>query len=385
MAFALVYGGIGAFALVMFGWRAVVALRGPRSAARWAVAVAILCAAIGFEAAVPRTYTWLGRVTGSPNIATLIVYGAITAAVLAQVVWISHLVGAPQRTRRVVAAAIVTLIAMTGLFAVAPVHDAVHATDFDATYAKEPLAVAFLAIYLAAYSGGLIRIVLASRAWLPDLEQLPGLRTGMRLLGVGSAIAVLYAAGKVAAIVGAWSGLDTHRLNVDIAPAFASMGAAVMLVGYLLPGLLAWWRTGQDRRRQLRRLQPLWLELRAVAPELAVDRRLAGTRARLYRRVIEIRDWLVRLQPYLSDESAAAGHELAELVAGEGDRAAVVEAVRIGAALRARAAGLRGSGGTFAESATPGLAGEIVWLADVSEAYARFVGPEDSLLSTPGR
>ncbi|MEU0544588.1 MAB_1171c family putative transporter, partial [Nocardia sp. NPDC005978] len=246
MEFALVYGSVGTLAAVVFTWRLILAVRGPRGSARWAVAIAIACTAVGFVTAMPAAYEWMARVTGVPNLATLIVYSAITTAVMAQIVWTTYLVGpddAPPQgpnvnARNVIVANAVVVAIMAGLFLAAPVHDTPHATDFDHHYATEPVVDVFLAIYLSAYTLALLRIVVLCRAWLPHVREQPWLRRGLRLLTVGSIIAVGYAIGKVVAVAAAWAGIDARTLNSDIAPAFASIGATIMLFGYLCPSLL---------------------------------------------------------------------------------------------------------------------------------------------------
>ncbi|WP_051022175.1 MAB_1171c family putative transporter [Nocardia pneumoniae] len=376
MWFAAVYGGIGAFAFAAFLWRIGLALRSPDNPARWAVAFAILAAGIGFEAAVPQTYTWLGDVSSIPNLASLVVYGAIATAVLAQIVWTGFMV-APQEPdnragRRILALPLLVLAVLALLFTMAPVHDESHPTDFDDHYAKVPLAVAFLGVYLTVYSAALIRIILLCRGWIGEVDQI-WLRRGLRLLAVGSTIALGYSVGKVIAIVAAWFGIGLRRLNTDIAPAFASLGATVMLVGYLCPSLAPWLLHTVARLRALPRLRPLWLALREVAPELAhTSLRRPDARDRVYRRVIEIRDWLLRLQPHLSAEATAVAERLAtELAVPERTRAAAIEAARIAAALRAHRLGLPPTldDESFTEPDQSTLAGELAWLVEVAGQF----------------
>ncbi|WP_051020401.1 MAB_1171c family putative transporter [Nocardia araoensis] len=377
MWFALVYGGVGVFASAAFLWRTGLALRNPGSPARWAVAFAILAAAIGFEAAVPRTYTWIDDVSGVPNLASLVVYGAIASAVLAQVVWTGFMVADREpdagAARRVLVLPVLAPAVLTALFAVAPVHDESHPTDFDDHYAKVPLACAFLGVYLAVYSAALIRIVVLCLRWMGEVDRI-WLRRGLRLLALGSTIALGYSAGKLISIVGAWSGIDLRRLSTDIAPAFASLGATLMLIGYLAPSLAPWLLHTTARLRALPRLRPLWLALREVDPELAhpPDRRGAAARDRVYRRVIEIRDWLLRLRPHLSAEAVAVAERLASELAIPGrDRAAAIEAARIAAALRSHRLGLppTGEDQSFREPSQPTLAAELAWLVEVAVQF----------------
>lgn len=386
MWFALVYGCIGALAFAAFLWRLVLAARTPQNPAQWAVAFAILASGIGFEAAVPQTYTWIGDVSGVPNLASLIVYGAIATAVVLQIVWTAYMVspersgaGEPgqsaQPVRKLLILHVLVLTTMTVLFALAPVHDEVHDTDFDHYYGREPLAVAFLGIYLAVYTVALLRIILLCRTWIGQLDTQTWLRRGLRLLAVGGTIALGYAVGKVIAIVGSWFDIDLKSLNTDIAPAFASLGAIFMLTGYLCPSLVPWAARTRAQLRALPRLRPLWTALQPVAPELAQSplTRRPASRDQLYRRVIEIRDWLLRLQPHLSAAATATAERLAEDLAIPAEqRTAAVEAARIAAALYAREQGIpeTNEDETFTDPDKPSLAGELDWLVTVAEQYS---------------
>ncbi|MFI1917274.1 MAB_1171c family putative transporter [Nocardia sp. NPDC020380] len=382
MGFALVYGSVGALALIAFAWRLALALRGgPQATARWAVAIAIACAAIGFEAAVPQTYSWIGRVSGVPNLATLIVYAAIATAVLWQLVWTGYLVapeGAAAGRSRIARVVLLVNVAVVGdmtiLFGLAPVHDASHPTDFDYTYATVPLVDVFLGIYLCAYTVGLVRIVVLCRTWLPQVREQPWLRRGLVLLAAGSLISLGYSVGKVAAIVAAWAGVSAYELNTKIAPGFASAGATIMLVGYLCPSLLPKGVSAVRHARALPQLHPLWSALRAATPELAdaAPAVRGSVQDRLYRRVIEIRDALLILQPHLSPEiTARAARAADDLRISGADRAAAVEAGRIALALRAHRDGVPpvDRGETFQRPGEPSFPGELAWLVAVATAY----------------
>ncbi|WP_067569911.1 MAB_1171c family putative transporter [Nocardia acidivorans] len=412
MHFALIYGSVGMLAVLVFGWRLLLALRGTRFAARWAVAVAIACAALGFEAAVPQVYEWIGRVSGSPNLATLIVYSAITTATLAQLVWTTYLVAphadddpgaaAPKSPatlanstvtgpnidgRIVILINLVIVLVLIALFFAAPVHDRAHATDFDYHYATVPLVDLFLGIYLCAYTLALLRIVLLCRTWIPHVREQPWLRRGLVLLVTGSVIAIGYSIGKTAALAGSWAGYSPRTLNMEIAPAFASAGAAIMLLGYLCPSLLPQAIAAVQRARALPRLRPLWLALRAAVPERGaaapVARRM--TRDRLYRRVIEIRDALLLLQPHLGPEITAEAVQVVDrLRVPVADREAAVEAARIALALRAHRAGAIpiDRGEIFRRPARPTFIGELTWLGAVSSAYRRYFAADDEVSDT---
>ncbi|MEU0544701.1 DUF6545 domain-containing protein, partial [Nocardia sp. NPDC005978] len=92
----------------------------------------------------------------------------------------------------------------------------------------------------------------------------------------------------------------------------------------------------------------------------------------VYRRVIEIRDALLLLQPHLTPEDTARAERTVErLGVRERDRAAAVEAARIAMALRAYRAGAVAvdRGESFRRPDRPTFLGELGWLVAVSTAY----------------
>jgi hypothetical protein len=126
--------------------------------------------------AVPDVYLAVGDLTGVPNFATLLVYASITACTLTLSVWTSYMIRPIEATKELavdergsrwtLVSAAPILTSLVVLFFVAPVHDQPHALDFDATYATEPLVVAFLAISLTTYVTCLWRIVLLGVTYL---------------------------------------------------------------------------------------------------------------------------------------------------------------------------------------------------------------------------
>lgn len=383
MRFAWVYGTVGALAVGVCVWRVFVAARNPRSPARWAMTVAIGCSAVGFIAAVPQTYSWIGRTSGLSNLATVIVYAAETTAVFTQILWATYVFGPARaegevpevlRTWTVAAVNVAVVFVMGVLFFLAPVNDgASHPINFDMYYATNPVVSAFLILYLAAFGWALVKIVAMCRRWIPQLQPGGWSRRGLILLAVGSSIAVAgYCGGKTVAIVADWAGVPMRLLSSDIAPAFASAGVVVMLCGYASPSLIpqAIIAIGYVR------LKPLWSALRQAVPEVA-NAAAPGrrpVRERVYRQLVEIHDALVVLQPYLTVEIGPQAKDLAEeLQIRASRRAAVIEAARIAAAIEARREGavIAGRGERFRDPATPDLVGELAWYSSVAVAYRR--------------
>ncbi|WP_158886273.1 MAB_1171c family putative transporter [Amycolatopsis anabasis] len=392
--FTVLYGIVGGLILAATAWRLRDALRDPGRPDLWAVCLALLFTGIGFLSATPPLYIAAARWTGIPNIATLVVYGSIVTCGGAMCVWTYYILapktdGVPtadahrrgvRGARYILAATVAVLLTMATLFTLAPVEDSIHAIDFDDAYARVPLAVAFLAVYLTAYCTALIRIVwLCRRAWSTVVTVL-WLRRGIRSLAIGALIALGYAAGKIVSIVGSWFGTPMHTLNIVIAPLLASIGASLMMVGYGIsaaPKLL-------DRAievRTLRSIHRLWRILRAVAPNVELSIRHAArrplanrlsVRERAYRRAIEILDWLNRLSPHLDPrvQQIAQRHADAARLRGIA-RDAAVEAARITVALHAWETQQEPRTSRGGEWHTPGpTTGEqLRMLAAIAEAY----------------
>ncbi|MET0191702.1 MAG: MAB_1171c family putative transporter [Pseudonocardia sediminis] len=171
------------------------------------------------------------------------------------------------------------------------------------------------------------------------------LRISLVVIAVGAVLQVL---GGVIALVTSTLrytvGLGTVPVDVrPITGALVVTGFLALVVGAIVPlvdGVIREVPRIRAQRAALRTLEPLWRELHTEFPELALKMRSPGPGRALYRRVVEIRDGLVLLGPYLD---AAVAREAAERERGAGgsaDEVAVsVQATLVRDALRARRAG----------------------------------------------
>jgi len=173
-------------------------------------------------------------------------------------------------------------------------------------------------------------------------------------------------------------------------PVFAGLAVLLTFVGMVLP------RWGQRfdavreavaRRRDLRRLEPLWRAFYDVVPGIALDppgsrRFLVGREVglRLLRRVIEISDGRLAVGPYVppAAEPAARARATAAGLAGA-ELEAVVEASRIAAGLAAMA---RGDAASPAEPA-PSPAADGAGDGDLAAEVARLVRVARAFTSSP--
>ncbi|NUT98512.1 MAG: hypothetical protein HOY78_41535 [Saccharothrix sp.] len=205
------------------------------------------------------------------------------------------------------------------------------------------------------------------------------LRTSLHLVVAGTALGLLYLANKTILAMG-------PRLDVEFAPsrtavarqALPTTAYLLVLVGSALPTALGW----LHHYRLHRRLGPLWRALYRAEPAIALDPPrvpdvlvLRNLRLRVYRRVIEIRDGLLALQPYRDPAVTQAAHDQATAYGlTDRHREVVVEATAVTIALRARAGGTRHVPPASSPTSTVGgadLAEDTAFLAAVSRAYRR--------------
>lgn len=140
--------------------------------------------------------------------------------------------------------------------------------------------------------------------------------------------------------------LDREAFGFALGPVLDLMvlaGYLCLVVGALVPvvdGVIREVPRIRAQRSAGRALEPLWRELHAEFPELALELRSPGPARALYRRTVEIRDGLVLLSPHFDAETAERA-ERRSRQAGEpdGERSVSVQAAVVRGALRARRAG----------------------------------------------
>jgi hypothetical protein len=135
-----------------------------------------------------------------------------------------------------------------------------------------------------------------------------------------------------------WAGVAVPKVLFSIGLLFILPGSVVFTVGFAYPAVsmrLAAVRVWWQHRRTYHRLAPLWTVLHQQFPEDRLGRvptsrwrdavSVRGVHRRCYRRVIECRDGLLRISPYLAANGNNANASLAD---------------RLRAGLRARASSL---------------------------------------------
>jgi hypothetical protein len=134
-------------------------------------------------------------------------------------------------------------------------------------------------------------------------HSLIALQAGLAMVGIGSLIQTLF-------VVSAGLNLFSLPILLKIAAVVSSIGAVLFLLGISYPMLRARWlkfRYDIRHRRHYRELETLWELTTSALPEVVLPPRsgdsVGGSINLMYqRRVIEVRDAVLQLSPYLPDD-----------------------------------------------------------------------------------
>jgi hypothetical protein len=313
----------------------VVALRvptlaaGPAQRSLW---IALAGVATAFTIDIAHVVTALDDVLGTnvPHLikhsVVVIAAGAIREAIRALVLVPNQ--AAEGRTRRILGTGI-GVIALAALFVAAPVH-AEPLPGLTAAAAGEPVLVAYWTVYLIALAAALVGIV---RVTVTAVRTFPAgpLRTGMAWMGVGAVLGLVYCAHKTTFLALAVTGVAEPGIEMmeRVQSALLTATVAASVTGLMWPSATRWPGLRHLRaHRTYQRLEPLWRAYVQAEPAIALERYARSLRAlgeielRLYRRVIEIRDGMLAIQPYADDhvrdlavrEAGGAGHHDPHLI-----------------------------------------------------------------------
>ncbi|MGC4933126.1 MAB_1171c family putative transporter [Gordonia sp. DT30] len=178
---------------------------------------------------------------------------------------------------------------------------------------------------------------------------------GLALLAVGAVIQILYVLGNATGVADAGWLLATSRW-------VEALGVVGFLIGISFPMVHAKWHGLTARRRRRRHAQellPLWELVTGAVPEVVLpDTGRISPTALLHRRVIEIRDAITQLGPFLPDAFDYATTEV---------RAAMV---RMAAARRTDEGMRSGAVRDVLPAVGDGLEGDAAPLLELSAALA---------------
>lgn len=309
-----------------------------------AVGGLLLLACCVFVFAVPSIIAWTNRVVGVPNIAAPWVYSLITAfcasCLLLIVAWRNGPADRSATTRRarrwIVAGYGSVIVVLWVLFALADVPRE-RLRDLDTYYATTPFMREEILLYLVAHMVACVITFRLIRNWVRTDGLDLWLRGGLKALGAGYALNLVFDASKLTAVVARWTGHDLDWLSTHLAPPVVAIAAIFIAVGFILPHggqyLHDRWRV----RRSHRRLRPLYLLARTVNGSGVPFTLRATPELRLTRRETFIRDALLQLTRHLDEDLRRRAYDAALGLGHEPGRAkALAAAVTIRDALTKR-------------------------------------------------
>jgi hypothetical protein len=368
--------------------RARPSLAGPPNRARRALWVTFLTLALGWTVRIRSVYAGLDRVTGTPNLAQLLgdLAGMVTGLSILMVLRAQAAIPSPHPLRRPAAVLAGAAAVLAVGFVAGPFGR--ESTEFATDYARQRWYWGYQAAYLA-YLGAVFTELTVLCRRFARLTPNRLLSAGLHLTAVGGSLGLAYVVLRAAYIVAA-QGTVVSRLGFysTLSQVLIAAASVLAIAGVVLPTVEP--RLARRRlRRTLDQLNPLWdaLETAGLLNALPVTDRTPGHRERpadlhfaLHRRVVEIRDGLLALRPWLSTPADPAGPApVAPEIAAPDRRSRAFtadtssEAARIAAALRAYARGIQGR--QPATVSAPGGAGtfadEVSWLRAVSVTFGQ--------------
>jgi hypothetical protein len=342
----------------------------------WLILIGLACS-FTFTAPVP--YRAVAELTGVPNIGRLLSHICILLAAWATQAMLMGLTKSEHREHRWWLGT--AIVALTVVFALAdtPIDD----PRFAGRYAETPWVLEYWLVFVAGLAPAFVNVVRLCWRYARLSGSAIG-RLGLRLISIGIVVSLVYHVHK--GIFFAANRFDFYYPNFGglwdrTLPPIATV---LVLIGATLPSwgpriglsaLFDWagrWRTYQ-------RLRPLWFALYQANPQIALVQPKPALLEfllptdldlRLYRRVIEIRDGRLALQPYLDPKVGLAARDRSSVTGQELD--AIVEATTLAAAVDAKRSGAPPR--TTEPVAVPGgrdLESDTAFLNDVARAYRK--------------
>ncbi|MET7982844.1 MULTISPECIES: MAB_1171c family putative transporter [unclassified Streptomyces] len=337
----------------------------------------ILLSGLCFVLGAPPTVILVNRLTGIPNMAAPLTYGAVTAFGAASLILIVHWRGSDpvqvRRTSRAWLFSYLGVIAAEGvLFSLgnAPVE---RRADFDTYYATTPFIREMIVLYLMAHMVAAVTTTLLCWSWIRKVKRWT--RGSLALLVLGWLFTSAYGIVKCVALTAHWLGHRWDTLSTSVAPLVA-VGSCLASAGYILP--LVGPRI--DSAVTFVRLRPLFRLLAAPTSRrrcvTALSWRMIGdVELRLTTRETAIRDGLKRLSGQLDDQVRSRAYRDA-LAAGS----SAAEAEVIGLAAMVAVAALADAPTPMAETGTIGISvGDVDVIVSVSARVRRPAGASRSL------
>jgi hypothetical protein len=310
--------------------------------------------ALALTLLLPTVALWIDQATRFSNLSRLL--GNETVLVAAWAVQIFVFLnldyrqdGVRSRVRLASWALVGVLIAMSTLFALAPVH---HETaDFWQRYSRAPFMLEYRLVFLAYLGLAVMNIMRHSWRYAGVSEQ-PSLSLGLRLVAVGGLLGGGYVAHEGVRSFAVAIGVHNAFLDSDTATRLLiASSVACMTAGVTMPawgsrfGISAIYKW-LERYGTYRQLYPLWSVLYRATPEIGLlppknvvadAFTLRDLEFRLYRRIVEIRDGILALRLYTDAHVIQRAQELSQAARLPANEVrATVEAASLAAALEMR-------------------------------------------------
>jgi hypothetical protein len=294
-------------------WRVYQTQRAPRQLPTWAVTLTIVCVALAYVCQQTPVAGALGMAGAR------LVDNALLSAGLCSLLtfFLSSAAGRGRRAAAELVPLAVAIVLMVVALAVSP------PDQRGASLGPQTVHVAGVALFYLVAGLYLIYGLVACVIWINRYQRRTTdqrLRTGLRLSGFGLACGAGGSVLRAVYLVVAWPGGPTLAVLLDIGAVLVVIGSLCFIAGICWPGVLARLAALRRRRqhsRAYRQLSPLWTSLVDAYPTIVLRGAPSGkwdalrprtVHRRYYRRVIEIRDGLVQLSPYLeTDLTTLAG------------------------------------------------------------------------------
>ncbi|MGH3722666.1 MAG: MAB_1171c family putative transporter [Mycobacterium sp.] len=302
-------------AVFSFGAVLVVAAAMLRSRVRPPASVALLMSflfkGIAVTLATPPVYEKFDSLTGVHNMGRLVLNlsggMAWTACVLIVITfWGESGPRAVQRTRVWVGMAVAIGGALILCWIVAPPSEL--PPDFYSAHGAKPAWVLYMLIYLITYGLGALLIIVKCLQYA-RFHDVAWLRRSMLLTAAGATMCLLFCIMRAHSAIYGMITNDSYSWQ-RLAPLAATVGQILIVIGLAGPSFSLLVSSARQRiqtYRSHRQLEPLWTALYegntqiALAPPKAA---VGDHNYRLYRRIVEIRDGLSAIRPYLAEDSS---------------------------------------------------------------------------------
>jgi hypothetical protein len=323
-----------------------------------AVGGLLLLACSVFVFVAPSTIARVNRLTGIANFSGPWVYSLLTAfcasCLLLIITWRSGLSDRSARTRRamrgVVAVYSGVIVALWVLFALADV-PVERLRDLDTYYANTPYMREMIVLYLLAHTTAALITNWLIWNWIRTDGLDAWLRWGLKFLGVGYTLQLVFDAAKLTAMVARWTGRNLDWLSTAVAPPIACLSAILIAVGFILPHAGQYLHDRWRIRLAHRELRPLYLLMKTVNGGGVPLMLRATPELRLIRRETFIRDVLLPLARFVDEEQRDRSYDAAVARGLPPERAkALAAAVAVLDAIEARSAARDGEGGGDADT-----------------------------------